>query len=54
MKTKIATEEKALKYLKTLPKAYEIHKQLFGEPKTHEEWAERFNIVGKINRVLMQ
>jgi hypothetical protein len=43
----------SLKYLETLPKAYEIYEKLFGEPKTHKEWAERFNKVGEINRILM-
>jgi hypothetical protein len=36
----------------TLAKSYEIYTKLFGEPKTHEEWAERFNKVGEINRIL--
>lgn len=31
----------SLKYLETLPKAYKIYEKLFGEPKTHAEWAER-------------
>lgn len=43
-----------LKYLETLPKAYEIYEKLFGKPKTHVEWAERFNKVGDINRILMK
>jgi hypothetical protein len=37
---------------KTLEQAYLIYNKLFGEPKTHEEWAERFNKVGEINRIL--
>jgi len=44
----------SLKYLETLPKAYEIYEKLFGEPKTHAEWADRFNKVGEINRLLMK
>lgn len=40
------------KYKIKLDKAYEIHLALFGEPKTHKEWAERFNEVGKIARML--
>lgn len=43
----------SLRYLETLPKAYKIYEKLFGEPKTHAEWAERFNKVGEINRILM-
>ena len=44
----------SLKYLETLPTAYEIYEKLFGEPKTHAEWAARFNKVGEINRILMK
>jgi hypothetical protein len=44
----------SLKYLNTLPKAYEIYFMLFGEPKTHIEWADRFNKVGEINKILMK
>jgi len=47
-------QNKSLKYLETLPKAYEIYEKLFGEPKTHAEWADRFNKVGDINRILMK
>ena len=39
-------------YSETLPRAYEIYRQLFGEPSTHKEWAERFNKIGLINRIL--
>ena len=41
-------------YRTTLPKAYEIHEQLFNAPKTHMEWAERFNKVADINKILMK
>jgi len=51
---RIIKESNTLKYLVTLPKAYEIYEKLFGEPKTHAEWAERFNKVGDINRILMK
>lgn len=37
---------------KRLKKAYEIHKALYGLPKSHHEWANRFNIVHKIRLVL--
>lgn len=47
-------ENKSLLYLETLPKAYEIYNKLLGEPKTHREWAERFNIVGDINKIIME
>lgn len=47
-------ENKPLKYLETLPKAYEIYNKLSGEPKTHREWAERFNTVGDINEIIMR
>lgn len=43
-----------LEYLETLPKAYEIYEKLLGEPKTHREWTERFNIVGDINEIIMK
>ncbi len=43
-----------LKYLETLPKAYKIYEKLLGQPKTHREWAERFNIVGDINEIIMR
>ena len=41
-------------YSKTLPIAKEIYVSLFGEPKTHEEWAERFNKIGTINNHLYE
>lgn len=44
----------SLKYLETLPKAEEIYNTLFPKPRTHEEWAERFNKVGAINRIIMR
>lgn len=39
---------------KTLPQAYEIYDLVFGGPKTHREWADRFNKVGEINRILQR
>ena len=39
-------------YKKTLPQAEKIYKELIGEPKSHREWAESFNIIGKINRII--
>ena len=41
-----------LEYQKTLPKAKEIYLYLQGEPKTHREWAESFNKIGDINKIL--
>lgn len=41
-------------YLKTLPKAYDIYRELFGNPRTHAEWAERFNKVATINKIIMK
>lgn len=41
-------------YSKTLPLARDIYHQLYGEPKTHTEWAERFNLVGEINNVIIK
>ncbi len=33
-------------------KAEKIYSELFGKPKTHAEWADSFNIKGKIKRIL--
>ena len=41
-------------YSKTLPLSEEIHNKLYGQPKTHKEWAEKFNLVGKINRIILK
>jgi|3_EtaG_2_1085321.scaffolds.fasta_scaffold352370_2 hypothetical protein len=30
----------------------ELYKELYGSPKNHKEWADSFNIKGKIKRVL--
>lgn len=35
-------------YFKLLPLADNIYSQLYGKPKTHEEWAESFNKKGII------
>jgi hypothetical protein len=48
------TPVNSLGYLDTLPKAYKIYSLLLGEPKTHREWADRFNKVGEINKILMK
>ena len=42
-----------LEYSKTLPISKDICTILLGEPKTHAEWADRFNIVGRINKILI-
>jgi hypothetical protein len=41
-----------LEYQKTLPKAEEIYIALQGRPKTHIEWANSFNKIGDINKIL--
>jgi len=40
------------KWNKTLPTAEKIYQELFGEPETHVEWANKFNKVGVINKIL--
>ena len=41
-------------YLKTLPLSKEIYLEVFGEPKTHTEWADSFNKIGRINRLIIK
>jgi hypothetical protein len=41
-------------YNKTLPLAKEIYEMVHGEPKTHIEWANSFNIIGDINRLIIK
>ena len=41
-------------YSKTLPLSKEIYLEVFGEPKTHTEWADSFNKIGKINRLIIK
>lgn len=41
-------------YSKTLPLSKEIYLEVFGEPKTHAEWADSFNKIGKINRLIIK
>jgi len=41
-------------YSKTLPLSKEIYLDVFGEPKTHAEWADSFNKVGRINRLIIK
>jgi len=41
-------------YSKTLPLSKEIYLDVFGEPKTHAEWADSFNKIGKINRLIIK
>lgn len=40
-------------YKESLPLAKRIYNELHGNPKTHEEWAESFNVVGSINEILL-
>jgi hypothetical protein len=41
-------------YSKTLSLSKEIYLDVFGEPKTHAEWADSFNKVGRINRLIIK
>jgi hypothetical protein len=41
-------------YSKTLPLSKEIYLDVFGEPKTHAEWADSFNKIGRINRLIIK
>ena len=41
-------------YSKTLSLSKEIYLDVFGEPKTHVEWADSFNKVGRINRLIIK
>lgn len=46
--------ENNLKYLDTIKLAKEIYLTLFGKPDTHTKWAESFNIIGEINKILYE
>lgn len=41
-------------YSKLLSLSEEIYLDIFGEPKTHAEWADSFNKIGKINRTIIK
>ena len=41
-------------YSETVPLARELYNTLFPKPKTHREWAESFNQIGRINRILIK
>ena len=41
-------------YSKLLPLSEEIYLDMFGEPKSHTEWADSFNKIGKINRTIIK
>lgn len=41
-------------YSKLLPLSKEIYLEVFGEPKTHAEWADSFNKIGRINRLIIK
>jgi hypothetical protein len=41
-------------YYKTLSLSKEIYLDVFGEPKTHAEWEDSFNKIGKINRTIIK
>jgi hypothetical protein len=40
------------RYRELEPLAYELYYELYGKPKTHYEWANGFNIRGKMIRIL--
>ena len=40
-------------YSKLLPLSEEIYLEMFGEPKTHAEWADKFNKIGKITKTII-
>ena len=57
MQKKIKVEEEVIKrnkYWEKLPLAYEIYYNVFGYPKSHAEWANGFNIRGKIIKTLIE
>jgi len=41
-------------YSKLLPLSKEIYLDVFGEPKTHAEWVDSFNKIGRINRLIIK
>jgi hypothetical protein len=41
-------------YSKTLPLSKEIYLEVFGESKTHAEWVDSFNKIGRINRLIIK
>lgn len=41
-------------YSKTLPIARAVYLEIKGLPKSHREYAESFNVIGRINRVLIR
>ena len=41
-------------YSKTLLLSKEIYLEVFGEPKSHSEWADSFNKIGRINRLIIK
>ena len=41
-------------YSETLSLSKEIYLEVFGEPKTHAEWADSFNKIGGINRLIIK
>ncbi len=41
-------------YSETLPLSKEIYLEVFGEPKTHAEWADSFNKIGRINKLIIK
>lgn len=42
------------KYRKLQPLADDLYLSLYGEPKSHQEWANAFNIKGKIIETILK
>jgi hypothetical protein len=41
-------------YSKLLSLSEKIYLEMFGEPKSHTEWADSFNKIGRINRLIIK
>ena len=41
-------------YKKLKPIAQKIYNELYGKPKTHQEWANSFNLIGRIIRKIKE
>ena len=47
-------EMKFNEYSKTLPMAREIYEAIYPKHTTHAQWADSFNKIGKINRIIIK
>lgn len=43
-----------MEYQEALKLAYVIHDEIYGIPRTHQEWANAFNIRGRIAKALVK